>query len=1096
MAENNPSTRARTNSDTYTIGWICALPTEYVAARAFLDEQHDEPDSVAVHDGNNYTLGRMGRHQVAIAVLPDGEYGTTSAAMVARDMLHSFRNIRIGLMVGIGGGAPSGKHDVRLGDVVVSRPQDGYGGVFQYDFGKTIQEKAFQETQFLNAPPTVLRAAVSGLKAQHEMEGHGIEEMISSVLKKYKRLQKKYARPGHDRLFRSSFLHMSEDDDCTGCASDLVRLSQRGERDSEDEQVVIHYGLIASSNQLMKDALIRDRLAADKGVVCFEMEAAGLMNHFPCLVIRGICDYADTHKNKDWQGYAAMAAAAYAKQILYQIAPNKIEAQQKAMDVVNEIRDTTHEIAADVRGIVARLGDEKLDTILDWFSPVDFGQKHHDQFHRHHPGTGRWFLQSETYKAWNVKKGSILFGLGMPGAGKTVLTSILIDDLLRNKQAADLGMGYSVAWIYCDFRDSDDQKLDNLLGSLLKQLLQQHGEIPKGILARYESSCEMKTRFLTADYMSSLQDAIRLNPRTYFFIDALDECTTAGGVRDQLLDHLHILQQDVLRTEIRAAEEDIRHYAESHMYRFPPFVIQEPQLQSMVISTVVDAVEGMFLLAKLHLDALPDNHNTKLLTSALQAIRKAVDAYGYAYDIAMERICSQPEKLKDLAIETLSWLVLPGRQLEMRQLQCALAIELNSVACDQSNVTDAATIISVCAGLVTVDSTTGVVGLVHYTTKEYFETARQRWFPRAMSTLPKKLLTYLTYSEFKTGRTRSQAAMKTRLKDYPLYKFACDNWGWYSRSYYEEDTREAMLGFLCDTKCVESAIQILEFDFRTHRWTTASSFSCETPWNVTHLVAVSGSSAALELLAASHEVSLDGQDRDGRTPLMLAIMQWNKSTASWLIEHEASVDLADNLARSPLTVAVISGNAEIVQMLVAARAPLDQVSTLGETPICRAAMDGHSEIVRELVAAGASLDIPLENGRTPLSWAASSEDVTMLQILLDGGASPDTQSHDGASPLRLAAEAGRVEAVEILINFELCFPERSSENLNHAFPEIIAYAKKERAHATHGKTWKLEQVLGQMMYKAGDKCDCGEKTFWYEKEQWWDCEYSRKVLSI
>ncbi|OJJ79090.1 uncharacterized protein ASPGLDRAFT_1070745 [Aspergillus glaucus CBS 516.65] len=86
---------------------------------------------------------------------------------------------------------------------------------------------------------------------------------------------------------------------------------------AHEDNPAIHYDLIASANQLMKDASIRDRLAAEKDVLCFEMEAAGLMNHFPCLVICGICDYSDSHKNKDWQGYAAMTAAAYARDLLY-----------------------------------------------------------------------------------------------------------------------------------------------------------------------------------------------------------------------------------------------------------------------------------------------------------------------------------------------------------------------------------------------------------------------------------------------------------------------------------------------------------------------------------------------------------------------------------------------------------------------------------------------------------------------------------------------------------------------------------------------------------------------------------------------------------
>lgn len=154
------------NPKDYTVGWICALPTKYLAAQEFLDEEHDGPESLPAPSKNEYTLGRIGKHNVAITTMPLGEYGIASAARVAEEMLHSFPNIRIGLLVGIGGGAPSQRHDICLGDVVVSIPGNGYGGVLQFDFGKTIQGQSFQLTGYLDQPPTVLRTAVAGLKNQ------------------------------------------------------------------------------------------------------------------------------------------------------------------------------------------------------------------------------------------------------------------------------------------------------------------------------------------------------------------------------------------------------------------------------------------------------------------------------------------------------------------------------------------------------------------------------------------------------------------------------------------------------------------------------------------------------------------------------------------------------------------------------------------------------------------------------------------------------------------------------------------------------------------------------------------------------------------
>ena len=141
-------------------------------------------------------------------------------------------------------------------------------------------------------------------------------------------LRSMYGKPdaATDRLYKSSEIHPQEAEEtcasvCSSSASVMISRTERGEYEDDP---AIHYGIVASANCLMKDAQVRDKLAQQNGVLCFEMEAAGLMNIFPCLVIRGICNYSDTHKNKIWQGYAAMTASAYAKDLLTRIAWSKI----------------------------------------------------------------------------------------------------------------------------------------------------------------------------------------------------------------------------------------------------------------------------------------------------------------------------------------------------------------------------------------------------------------------------------------------------------------------------------------------------------------------------------------------------------------------------------------------------------------------------------------------------------------------------------------------------------------------------------------------------------------------------------------------------
>jgi nucleoside phosphorylase len=312
----------------YTVGWVCALPAELAAAQEMLDEEHDDPDHEIDNDDNLYALGSIGGHNVVIVCLPAGRIGSSPAAAVAMQMRAKFKGIRFGLMVGIGGGVPSAEADIRLGDVVVSEPHHTFGGVVQYDAGKATRS-GFERTGSLNSPPQILLSAVAKVRA-NKIRGRSTVYKHISKLESISEFQR--SRTGSDVLFEASYDHKSGQV-CEQCDSDKHQLRQQRE---DEEEVVVHYGTIASGNQVMKNAVERDKVSVDLGgVLCFEMEAAGLMNSFPCLVIRGICDYADSHKNKRWQVYAAGMAAAYAKEVLCTIPPYKVEAEKKIDEILS-----------------------------------------------------------------------------------------------------------------------------------------------------------------------------------------------------------------------------------------------------------------------------------------------------------------------------------------------------------------------------------------------------------------------------------------------------------------------------------------------------------------------------------------------------------------------------------------------------------------------------------------------------------------------------------------------------------------------------------------------------------------------------------------
>jgi len=304
----------------YTIGWICAIQCELTAARLIMDTlgkiHVDHPIQQSTGDKNAYLLGEIQGHNVVVATLPSGEYGTNSATCVAEHMLRSFTNVRIGLMVGIAGGAPDPKNDIRLGDVVVGILGNGYSGVLHYRFGKTVQEKDFQITAHHDKPPQLLLGAVAQLRSKLALAtDNALHRYVAKALQgRRPKVVKEFGRPdpSTDRLYASSFTHQDESRSCKDiCDPHPAKIVDRTEWMTDRlEEPEVFYGLVASADELMKDAFFRDKLTSEKAVLCFEMEAAGLSNSFPCLVVRGICDYSDTHKNKHWQGYAALVAAA------------------------------------------------------------------------------------------------------------------------------------------------------------------------------------------------------------------------------------------------------------------------------------------------------------------------------------------------------------------------------------------------------------------------------------------------------------------------------------------------------------------------------------------------------------------------------------------------------------------------------------------------------------------------------------------------------------------------------------------------------------------------------------------------------------------
>ena len=324
----------------YNVVYVCALPVEVETCRLSLDEEHDAIELSPESTRKIYICGRIGSQNVVIASLPLGSHGTLSAATVAAQVEHDFPSIESRLLIGVAGGVPdlqsSSPQDIRLGDVVVSTPTKNHPSVVTHDSGKILQTKRgdiFERKNTTNQPPKELLAIATVLRSQSGLQQRMAAHVSQIIAASGERTT--ISRPKtKDRLISSTFIHKDDDSPCNEeCKAHRVR---RDSRQSNDP--CVFYGPVASGDQLVRSPNFRDKMQRSCGALCFDMEACGVMDNNQYLVIRGIADYADSHKNKDWQPLAAATAAAYAKELILAMAPST---QQKRKDGGQESKTPT-----------------------------------------------------------------------------------------------------------------------------------------------------------------------------------------------------------------------------------------------------------------------------------------------------------------------------------------------------------------------------------------------------------------------------------------------------------------------------------------------------------------------------------------------------------------------------------------------------------------------------------------------------------------------------------------------------------------------------------------------------------------------------------
>ncbi|PTB65719.1 hypothetical protein BBK36DRAFT_1082082, partial [Trichoderma citrinoviride] len=991
---------------------------EYVAAQAVLDELHGRPERVSQANQSDYTLGRIGEHNVVIASLPFGEYGTASAATVATDMSHNFPNIKVRLMVGIGGGAPSKEHDIRLGDVVVSAPCNGHSGVVQYDFGKTVQGQPFQPTRHLDQPPMLLRTAMSGLAAQYECRGHGIEDAISC-----------------------------------GDKSLVVRPPR-----NPCQNLVIHYGLIASANQLMKDATVRDRLSSQEDILCFEMEAGGLMNHFPCLVIRGICDYSDSHKNKAWQGYAAMTAAAYAKDLIKRLPPSDSSVVQGTNNMNLSHRPQI------IQDMPHTVGIEQKRQLLEslQFDQIDARQM---TIKKAHAKTCQWLLRKPEYLDWLdparfQEHHGFLWIKGKPGTGKSTLMKFALQNAQRKR-----GGKIIINFFFNARGGALEKSTVGMYRSLLLQLLeripalQDAVELPRSI-ARSGEDPHWNTEILTDLLEQAIQRLEGSN--VVCFIDALDECEEEQ-VRD-MIRFFENVGEAITAGTFRVCFSS-RHYPHITISKGLSLVLEGQEGHTQDITSYIDCelkigrealaaqlrtelrekAGGIFMWVVLVVGIL----NKEYDSGRVNDLRKRLQEIPGDLHELFRDILTRDSQNANLLLLCVQWVLFAKQPLKPQQLYFALLSDkIYRWNTEEITLADMGRfILDSSKGLAEITkSKTPTVQFIHESVKDYLlkeDGLKQIWpdlganyVGESHDRLKQCCLNSMTlgkvayYSimdlELKASSQEAKAQREAADGFFPFLQYAVKN--------LLHHANEAQADNINQTNSLKA--------FRLSDWVKLDNFFAKhdsrrhrDSVSIAYILAENNAAHLIKSVPARSFV-VEEIDRYG-SPIFAAIATDSREAVRAMldayVEIEPSfrgvvqdyyrnetkqnsigqINAKDNNGRSPLSYASQNIRQGGVRLLLDNGAEVDARDHQGRTPLSHAAEGGRDESVDFLLDNGAEVDAEDEQGRTALSYASQMDEGLVVKRLLNKGASVHVRDHHGRTPLSYASLRGRTNYVEL-----------------------------------------------------------------------------------
>ncbi|KAI1366620.1 hypothetical protein F5Y08DRAFT_351066 [Xylaria arbuscula] len=993
----------------YAFGWVAALPAELAAATAMLDEIHQElPRSRG--DPNTYTLGKIGKHNIVIAGLPSDGYGTVDAATVANNMHRTFPFVQDFLMVGIAGGAGmAGNVDVRLGDIVVG------DRVIQYDLGKDLDHQNFKTTAIHLRPSYRLRNSVAKLRSNHILRRSEVPALIHEVGEKYPRLKSALSRSSlRDLLFQDTCPHFEANTHCDRC--DLSKLVERKQRQNNDPKV--HYGVIASGNSLIRFPERRAQLVERWKALCFEMEGAGIIESHQCLVIRSICDYGDSHKNKLWQSYATTTATAYAKELILM------------MPIPDDQTSEVDELEAVLRSL-------SFDSIVSRKLNIEQPHASTCEWIFHHPDYLKW-LDSAKYPQHH----GFLWIRGKPGAGKSTLMKFMYDEMKNHQKP--------ISFFFNARGGQLEKSTEGLYRSILLQLLhklptqQQKQLFEDDLLLREVKQGRMKWDNGTLQTLCSNAISQMAQQRLICLVDALDECDE-DDIRG-MVNYFERLGKLALETNVTlliclasrhypsisakdgitlTLEDQEGHSRDLERYvsdRLRPALNNTPKTTNILLQKAA----GVFMWAVLVVNILNKEYDHGRISS----IKPRIDEIPSQLSDLFRGMLRRDNENMDEFLLSIQWILFARRPLKPQEYYYALLSGLNHNHGDleewnEKKVTIKTIekyVLSSSKGLAEVTRTlTPTVQFIHESVRDSF-------------------LKFGGISEiWLNPEPDFQSSSHERLKQ-SCYNYikarASDVESGRVYVYHERRNQLAVFQFasIAITTTFSQHCFLESFDFRT--WGALYSLEQGSPEN----------QVCDDLLYLMTSQSPVGCCEDGSHPKSnidyrnkvnhyypacseqfheddphSSLLQIYHPFANHVLQLSLSLECPLYQRQTPLMLAIAEWREDLVQVLLDKGLLSGRGSNArngaGKTPLHLATRQGYLKTIRILLDGGANIDAPDDNGSTPLHEASKRDCIQTVQLLLDYDAQIHTYDNYGETPtpLHVAAVTADKETFELLL---------------------------------------------------------------------------------